>query len=817
LVNGCPDTFKTSITGTQYQWAFGPNAIPPAASGANMQSVPAFFTAPGTYTVHVYVTTPCCGIVHDSLIVNVQSNTLNVSLTASKDTICQGSTIIYTAAPSGYTLYSFLINDSVIQSTTGTTFQTSALAPGDSVKVLGFNGVCYTNPSATLHPVVYPIPAAPAITSSVPNDTICTGDTVTFTATPGYDTYSFFVGSSGRQSGPQNVWTTDNLYANNAIKVIATKNGCPAPPSNIIPMVVKPTPTLNLTVSASDICQGTSITATASSIPVVLDNYNFTINQVSVQNTSSNTYTSSAFNNNDTIYVSGSLNGCQSRQPSVPIGITVHPIPTVTLASSAANDSICQGQPITFTASPATSDTFIFSNNNTPVQTGSSSTYTTSVLANGSTITVIAVNYGCASTPSNAITTTVNPAPAITLSPNQPVCADAAAVTLTGFNPTGGTWSGQGITSPSGTFDPATAGTGIHWLYYTYTDPNSGCPATDSVTFTVDTLPVPVVQANISICEGQSAQLTANGGATYVWSPGTDLSNPNIANPVASPSQNTSYAVTVTDNNQCSATASSGITVSPNPVADYTATQVCAGQPTVFTNTSTPAGSNTYLWLFGDGNSSTDESPSHSYTVADSFNVKLIAQLGTCFDTAMYIVPVYPAATADFNALPLTGYSDNGSPISFSNLSSNSNVWNWDFGDQTSSSDESPFHNYTQPGVYTIKLTASNQYGCADSLTKQNYIYIYPTPKVFVPNAFTPNGDGQNDVLTPFVSGSKYFDFMIFNRWGEKVFQTDNPNFGWDGTFKGDKAPFGVYIYHLKVVFTDNTTRDMKGSITLLK
>ena len=122
-----------------------------------------------------------------------------------------------------------------------------------------------------------------------------------------------------------------------------------------------------------------------------------------------------------------------------------------------------------------------------------------------------------------------------------------------------------------------------------------------------------------------------------------------------------------------------------------------------------------------------------------------------------------------------------------------------------------------QPGVYTVTLTSNNQYGCVDSLTKQDYISIYQQPIVFIPNVFTPNGDGANDELKVLANGVKYFDWKVFNRWGEKVFDSNNVTQGWNGLYQTKECQPGVYTYTLDIVFDDNSNRNMKGSVTLMK
>lgn len=814
-VNGCPDTFKTTLSGSLYEWDFGPTAIPPIAVGPTLQNTPTVFTSPGTYTVVLWVTTTCCGRVKDSLTITVQPNTLNINLAASTNAICAGDPITYTATPTGYLGYTFLVNNVPAQTSPANTFTSTTLNPGDSVTVLGFDGVCFTNPSSTHYPIVTPIPAV-IISSSDADNVICEGDAVTFTASPsGYDTYNFFSNTVQQQSSANDSWAPVALAAPSAaVYVVAVDNGCASAPSSTITTTVNPTPVITIAASPNPSCTGDNVTVTAS--PTGLDNYDFTVNGTSVQNTTSNNYSSSVFNSGDNVLVSGSLNGCPG-QPSTVVTITVNPIPSVTLSSSDANDSICQGDAVTFTASPAGLNNYEFFDGATSVQNGTSATYNTSQLGFTNSITVVATNLGCVSPPSNAIATYVQPAPVVNAGADQSLCIDANSTTLTGFSPTGGVWSGSGITNgTTGNFDPSVAGAGTHSLVYAYADPAVGCTGRDSINFVVFALPVPVVQATIDICETQSAQLSASGGASYVWSPAGDLNNANIANPVATPAANTTYTVTVTDQNNCSNTASTTVNVNPKPVADFTSNEVCAGYATTFVNLTQPV-SNTYTWAFGDGGVSSLENPQHTYTSGGTYNATLIAQLGNCYDTATNAVNVYPAVTANFSATPLEAYNESGSPISFIDQSQNADTWLWNFGDQNTSGQQSPSHVYTQPGFYTITLTAANQFGCSDTAIRIDYIKINQLPKIFVPNAFSPNGDGNNDILYAYAQGTRFFEWKIFNRIGEKVFESNNTTEGWDGTYIGKDAQPGVYVYTLTVVFEDGTSRTMKGSVTVLK
>ena len=116
---------------------------------------------------------------------------------------------------------------------------------------------------------------------------------------------------------------------------------------------------------------------------------------------------------------------------------------------------------------------------------------------------------------------------------------------------------------------------------------------------------------------------------------------------------------------------------------------------------------------------------------------------------------------------------------------------------------------------YTVNVIDANGCKATDTLT----VEVNSITDIFIPNAFTPNGDGNNDELKIYgdVNTIVYLDFAVFNRWGEKVFESSNANFSWDGTYKGEVIPKGVFIYTMKAVFINGYSRDYKGSLTVIK
>lgn len=183
-------------------------------------------------------------------------------------------------------------------------------------------------------------------------------------------------------------------------------------------------------------------------------------------------------------------------------------------------------------------------------------------------------------------------------------------------------------------------------------------------------------------------------------------------------------------------------------------------------------------------------------------------------------ITIIPPPFIDFLVNPTALFDDFTSP-QFMNFTQGATSYIWDFGDGGYSNERHPYHNYTPDGeqTYTVGLYASNEAGCEDSAFFEIAYVI--NDLIFVPNSFTPDGNKVNEVFTPVLNGRFdpfNYSFVIFNRWGELVFESKNPTIGWDGTYNGQKAPDGVYVWKLEVGLDYSDQIISKtGSVTLLK
>jgi gliding motility-associated-like protein len=194
----------------------------------------------------------------------------------------------------------------------------------------------------------------------------------------------------------------------------------------------------------------------------------------------------------------------------------------------------------------------------------------------------------------------------------------------------------------------------------------------------------------------------------------------------------------------------------------------------------------------------------------------LIAYIDSCRSLADTVVIRRNEIEANFVFSPDTGYAP--AKISFVNRSTGDGLssFQWDFGDGYQSAEASPAHVYRQPGEYTVRLVATNSItGCADTLD-YNYVII-DSVVMFIPNAFTPNSDGINDFFKVTDRNFETFSIWIYNRWGQLVFQSMDPRFGWDGKLNGENLPSGSYPYLIRGMGKNAKPFQYEGEIRLIR
>nr|HMT28990.1 PKD domain-containing protein [Bacteroidia bacterium] len=348
----------------------------------------------------------------------------------------------------------------------------------------------------------------------------------------------------------------------------------------------------------------------------------------------------------------------------------------------------------------------------------------------------------------------------------------------------------------------------------TISDANCAGTVSGNANIVVNPLPEPIISGDMAICDGQSTVLSAtNGFATYTWSNAS--STQTISTGVAG-----IYTVTVIDNNGCQGTSPAvNLVVNSVPVVAFTndTSLTCSVPEINFTNLSQFDPGSSFLWNFGDGSTSDLISPSHLFFAPGSYPISLVITTPAgCTSSATNPVNImfFPLPEADFVTSPGVTNVFNGK-IGFVDRSEYAVTWLWDFGDGATSFEQNPYHYYNEVGEYKIVLRVTNIAGCED--IHEDVVTVNP---FYIPNAFTPNGDGVNDVF--YYSGydldvSRY-NMKIFNRWGQLVFTGQDENDNWNGqTTTGEAAPQGTYVYRLQVKTKGGTEHTFNGQVNLIR
>ena len=287
-------------------------------------------------------------------------------------------------------------------------------------------------------------------------------------------------------------------------------------------------------------------------------------------------------------------------------------------------------------------------------------------------------------------------------------------------------------------------------------------------------------------------------------------------------SQLGNYPVTLTMSQYgCTKSITDSVGLYPSPEARFIIDGGfgCSPVYTQFIDSSSAATPMIYNWNLGDNNSINIQNPSYSYVDTGAYTISLtvITTIG-CVDTSTYILPnavhVYPYPIAGIVAEPLEASIFNPL-ISFSDTSKMAVFCALRISDGTYIENCDYTHTFKDTGYFKVTQIVKNELNCTDSISLT--VYIYPEFRLFIPDAFTPNGDGLNDIFKPSTIGLKEYDFEIYNRWGENIYSSNGPEDGWNGSFKGNSAPQGVYVYLLKVVDIKGNSRTYNGKVVLIR
>ena len=408
-----------------------------------------------------------------------------------------------------------------------------------------------------------------------------------------------------------------------------------------------------------------------------------------------------------------------------------------------------------------------------------------------------------------SLTTTISQPAPITLNVNPiKLCSGQNGVLLGNVN--GGTapYSYTWNNSP-GSYSVAVSTTANVIYTLSVTDANGCNSPIDTAMINVSPPLTLSISPTKTICAGTSSGLSANASGgngiyQYNWLPN------NIAGQLISVNLNNTTVYTVTVNDGCSqpviATTTIFVETVPTPTLLANKYSGCSPVCVSFTNTAfNPTLSiQNSLWTFSDGSFATGQQPNHCFTNKGTFTAtNSFTTTSGCKNTAQLTnyINVFQKPDADFSASNYL-FENSNPEVNFYNNSANAINYFWDFGGLGSSTLVNPGHSFNEPGKYLVTLIAMNGF-CSDTAYK--IIERLPAYTFYAPNTFTPNNDKRNDFFFPLGEGwdVKTYSLMVFDRWGEKIYETDQVDGWWAGTFKGAEVKEDTYIWkvNLKDIF----------------
>lgn len=757
-----------------------------------------------------------------------------VDVTPVTSTICAGQSVTLTAT-GGNGVYNWTASPNLSGTTGSTVTATPPSTPGTytyTVNSSGGNPLCPSSTSATATIVVNSCGGC-TVTAGNSGD-VCQGTpTFNLTASNVAGATWNWVGPNGFSSNVQNPANVPVPAAAGSYTYTVTATVAGTPCTSTTTIVVNPTPTINAPLST--ICIGGTTTLTGSGTAHASTPWASSNTSVATVSSSGVVTAVSAGTTTITYMNSG---GCTATQ-----SITVVSLPTAAISGST---TICSGQnaSITFTGTPNATVTYQDGGPNQTIVLDAAGNGTLPVSPTATTTyTLVSVQVnppgGCSSTLNGSATVTVNAPPTATAITPITVCSNAT-VNVPAFTstPAGATfsWTNNNTTiglagSGSGNISSFTGlnpGSGSNAGTISITPTLNGCTgSTATFTITVDSPPLANAGNDVTMCVNAPGTYQIGqapvAGVTYSWSPATGLNNAAIANPTfdGSVAGVTNYTLTASVG-ACSTTDNVTVTIFALPVVTFNSniTTGCNPQEITFNNTS--ANSVNCSWYFeGIGTDNTCGPVVQNYTSDGVFDVSLtVTDLNGCVNTSLVndMITIFPQPDASFNATPTEVLIYNPL-VNTDNNSSNAIGYSWDFGDGFTSNAFNPSHTYPDRAAsYTITLYAMNGI-CIDSA--KTTVEVKEELTWYIPNTFTPDGDEMNNVFLPIFNDAfdkQSYTMLIFDRWGEILFETHNTDFGWDGTYNGQLCKEGTYTWKIVIKQKVKDYRiDLHGHVTILR
>jgi gliding motility-associated-like protein len=798
ISSNSPVCFGSSLTltasgGVTYQWN-GPNGFNSVSANPTINNVT--MPASGNYTLIAFVGT-CSASVSQSITVNA----LPIPNASNNGPICNGQSLILNST--GANTYTWSGPSSYTSSLQNPTI--AVAAPVNS----GIYTVTVTDANNCKNSITTSVTVNPTPTIATIGSSLCVGQTMSISATslPG-STY-LWAGPNGFSAIGQNT-----VIANAQINMSGTYNltvtslvGCTNTASANVVVIALPTPT----IVSNTPCAGATLTLNVIGSAGASFSWNGPNGFLSViQAPNINNVTVNASGIYTVIATAGNCSVSTTQS------VTVNPLPIPTASN---NGPICETKNLQLSGNG--SGTYSWSGPSGFVSSVSNPSIASTNIAQSGVYNLTVTNAnGCQATTSTSVTILTNPS---AIAPSTVVCFSYSAALIA----TGGvsySWTGpNGFTSNlSNPTIPVVNNNSIGNYTVTVTSVNT-CTSITIANVGTNPLPVPTITSTAKTCLNTFVNLQGSPGyLMYQWTGPNNFLSPNATTgfTATSVNQSGSYTLSVVSNNGCMGTTNTLVVINPLPIASLISDnkKICVPFCSNFT---LKAGANSASitsssWLV-NGQSFTGSNLNFCITQAGKYTVKAnFTDANGCSNNATYTIKGYPVPVANFEYTP-TKPIENTDNVLFDDVSKGDSLNNWSWyiapNNGILSNNQNTSYLFSEAGTYPVALVVTNKWGCSDTIIKP--IVVGEDFSLYLPNAFTPNGDGLNDTFFPKGHGILKYNLAIFDRWGEKLFTTSDFLQAWDGTFKGEACKNDVYVWKINVTMSDSKVKTYTGHVTL--
>ncbi|MBL4664991.1 MAG: gliding motility-associated C-terminal domain-containing protein [Nitrospinaceae bacterium] len=449
------------------------------------------------------------------------------------------------------------------------------------------------------------------------------------------------------------------------------------------------------------------------------------------------------------------------------------------------------------------------------------------------TLTLTSTNNGTCNVVADSLIVTWSERPVVQVAGDTSVCVGTASIPISGTvtgSPGTGIWTsnGTGTFSPSNTvispaYNPSSADDSLGIVVLTLTATNGCAPSLDSLTIYINPNPVAIFNAT-TFCDSLDVpivdQSLVNSGAIAGWNWNF---GDGFTDSVQFPSHtyintgNFNIQLIVTSDSGCTSTANQAISLN-SLSSSFSVVPGCVGQIVPFTDSSIVFNDSivSWTWDFGDFTTSSSQNAQHTYLTDGQYVVSLTVQTQAgCILSSSQTITINPKPIAGFTVSNLKPVQFD--IVSFFDQSTGASIWAWDFGNGETSQLQNPSHEYEDYGTFIVTQYVQTDSGCSDTLTMS--IEVIGEFAADLPTAFSPNGNGENDIF--YARGGPFTEMLlkVYNEWGELIFSSTEPGIGggWDGTYKDIPQPVGVYAYIIVAVLDSGEEFNRNGDITLVR